>query len=126
MSHNDDKEAVKTQIRALCDQIRKAGSSSIEWAPLEWDIAKLIIDYSIRHDIVIPLVDYERYKRRDAVAENIERLQMKSRFLVGVESLMSPEKKSKNLTSVSTILSTQLVSVTVRIRVSRCIRILRS
>lgn len=70
----DDKEAVKAQIRALCDKIRKAGPSSIEWAPHEWDIAKLIVDYSIRHDIVIPLVDYERYKRRDAVAENIEKL----------------------------------------------------
>ena len=74
MSDNDDKEAVKAKIRALCDKIRKAGPSSIEWAPYEWDIAHLIVDYSIRHDIVIPLVDYERYKRRDAVAENIEKL----------------------------------------------------
>src|SRR5690606_32007266 len=68
-----DKEDVKAKIRALAHQVRDAGPSSIEWAPLEWEIAELIIEYSIRHDIRIPLIDYDAYMRRDAVQAALDK-----------------------------------------------------
>lgn len=68
-----DKGHVKAQIRALVQQIRDAGPSSFEWAPLEWEIAELVIDYSIRHDIRIPLIDYDAYMRREAVQAALDK-----------------------------------------------------
>ncbi len=69
---NEDKELVKAQIRRLSKEIREATCCE-EASPCEWDIARLIIEYSMRHNIKIPLIDYERYARRNELIEQQER-----------------------------------------------------
>ena len=43
------------------------------YSPYEWDIVQLIIDYSIRHDIIIPVINYKLYARRKALQEKQQR-----------------------------------------------------
>lgn len=68
---NEDKEQVKAKIRALSLEIREARNSE-EATPCEWEIAQLVIEYSIRHDIQIPLIDYKGYARRKELREQEE------------------------------------------------------
>ena len=68
---NTDKENVKDKIKDLSSQIRQAGEEEWEWMPYEWEIARLIIDYSIRHKIEIPLIKYDLYsKEREPIDED--------------------------------------------------------
>lgn len=59
---NADKEDVKSKIRELSSMIK---SEEEEWLceSYEADIANLIIDYSIRHNIKIPLINYDLYNK---------------------------------------------------------------
>lgn len=68
---NEDKETAKVQIRQLSKEIREATCSE-EASPCEWEIARIIIEYSARHNIKIPLIDYVRYARRDELREQEE------------------------------------------------------
>ena len=66
-----DKEIVKSKIRELASKIK--GEEEVWlWESYELEIAVLIIDYSIRHNIVIPLIDYDLYSRRHEENENEE------------------------------------------------------
>jgi hypothetical protein len=56
-----EKEIVKQEIRDLANKIKES-EEEWEWESYEMDIAVLIIDYSIAHGIVIPVIDYDRYK----------------------------------------------------------------
>jgi hypothetical protein len=68
---NTDKENIKDKIKDLSSQIRQAGEEEWEWMPYEWEIARLIIDYSIRHKIEIPLIKYDLYsKEREPIEED--------------------------------------------------------
>lgn len=55
-----DKEIVKSKIRELSSKIR---DEEEEWLCdcYEFEIANLVIEYSIRHNIAIPLINYELY-----------------------------------------------------------------
>lgn len=67
---NSDKEIVKSKIRELASKIK---DEEQEWLceSYELDIANLIIEYSIRHNIEIPLINYDLYRkvREDSVEE---------------------------------------------------------
>lgn len=59
-----DKEETKQKIRELSEKIKETDDDSEwEWESYERTIATLIVDYSIRHSITIPLIDYEKYKQ---------------------------------------------------------------
>lgn len=55
-----EKEAVKKKIRELAKKIKESDEEP-EWGGYEISIASLIIDYSIAHGIVIPLIDYKKF-----------------------------------------------------------------
>lgn len=57
-----DKETVKSKIRELGCKIKDEEEEWL-WESYELDIARLIIDYSIRHNIQIPLINYELYSK---------------------------------------------------------------
>lgn len=60
----NDKEETKQKIRELSEMIRNTDDDDEwEWESYERSIGTLIVDYSIRHGITIPLIDYEKYKQ---------------------------------------------------------------
>ena len=59
---NGDKENVKAQIKELSIKIENT-DEEWEWEGYELDIARVIIDYSIRHNIEIPLIKYDLYNK---------------------------------------------------------------
>ena len=61
---NGDKENVKAQIQELSIKIENT-DEEWEWESYELDIARIIIDYSIRHNIQIPLIKYDLYGKPD-------------------------------------------------------------
>lgn len=78
---NEDKEALKARIRLISKEIRELGDDEEAIAEaLELDIAELIIEYSIRHNITIPLIDYAGYARRKELAELEEQESLKPRI----------------------------------------------
>lgn len=56
-----EKELAKQKIRELAKKIKES-KEDWECESYEMAIAVSIIDYSISHEIVIPLIDYEKYK----------------------------------------------------------------
>jgi hypothetical protein len=59
-----DKEETKQKIRELSEKIRNSDDDNEWlWESYESSIATLIIDYSIRHGIIIPLIDYAKYQQ---------------------------------------------------------------
>ncbi|MBN1184071.1 MAG: hypothetical protein JXB49_17385 [Bacteroidales bacterium] len=58
-----DLEDTRAKIDQLFALIQKTKDEDEEiWEGYEIEIARLIIDYSIRNNIIIPLIDYELYK----------------------------------------------------------------
>lgn len=69
-----DKENIKLKIRELTDKIKNEEEDWI-WERYELDIARLIIDYSIRHNIKIPLINYDLYgkeEKEDGMTESYD------------------------------------------------------
>lgn len=64
MTREEDINEVESRVRSLATAI-KASVGSGAWMTLERQIAEAIIDYSIRQNIVIPLIDYEKYSKKD-------------------------------------------------------------
>jgi len=87
-----DKEIVKAKIRELVSKIKDEEEEWL-WESYELEIAGVIIDYSIRHDIKIPLINYELYGkvRPDPPAEK-ERTILKRRKLGDTDN----DKKNEN------------------------------
>lgn len=54
------KENVKLKIRELSDKIKNEEEEWV-WESYELEIVRLIIDYSIRQNIKIPLINYDLY-----------------------------------------------------------------
>jgi hypothetical protein len=57
-----DKEETKLKIKDLSLKIANTDEEWL-WESYEMNIASLIVDYSIRHGINIPLIDYEKYQQ---------------------------------------------------------------
>jgi hypothetical protein len=57
-----DKEIVKSKIRELASKIKDEEEEWL-WESYELEIAILVIDYSIRNKIKIPLIDYDLYSK---------------------------------------------------------------
>jgi hypothetical protein len=69
-----DKENVKSKIRELSSKIKDEEEEWI-WESYELEIVELIIDYSIEHNIKIPLIDYELYgkdEKEDGLEESYD------------------------------------------------------
>lgn len=64
-SINTDKETVKKKISELSTKIKQEKEEEWLCESYELDIAQLIIDYSIRHSIEIPLINYDLYSKRN-------------------------------------------------------------
>lgn len=64
MTGEEDIAEVESQVRSLATAIKTSDGSGA-WMTLERQIAEAIIDYSIRQNIVIPLIDYEKYNKKD-------------------------------------------------------------
>jgi hypothetical protein len=88
---NTDKENVKEKIKELSRKIKEEEEDWI-WENYEIDIAKLIIDYSILHNIKIQLINYDLYGKDEKEAELEESYDFWNPFFeaIGEEGLINP------------------------------------
>ena len=91
---NADKENVKLKIKELSVKIRNEDEDWI-WESYELEIARLIIDYSIRNDIKIPLINFDLYGKDEKEDELDESYDYFNVFLeaIGEECLINPRFK---------------------------------
>jgi len=86
-----DKESAKSRIRELALKIKNEKEEWV-WETYELEIARLTIDYSIQHDIKIPLIDYDLYGKNEKENELDESYNYFTPFseAIGEEFLTNP------------------------------------